>query len=267
MKYELYIDAFFLLNFFMNTLLLFLIRKVLKCTATHLRLLLGGAFGAGMACVITVIPAVPAWVKLFTGYGIVSICMIRLSFPNMDFRAICRAAIYLYGLAFLFGGILTLLSVQIPCFRKYGPGFSGVCTTGIVTYAAVSYGCKKWQERKECCLLSVRLIWQEKEMTLQAFRDTGNSLYEPVSGKPVSIVEKRVLEEFFAGDRPGIFRAIPFHSIGKAHGILEGYEISELIIFGENEKIKIEKPVVGSFDGRLSAKAAYQMILHPALTR
>lgn len=64
-----------------------------------------------------------------------------------------------------------------------------------------------------------------------------------------------------------MFRAIPFHSIGKAHGILEGYELTELIIFEENEQIKIERPVVGLFDGKLSAKAAYQMILHPALIK
>jgi len=44
--------------------------------------------------------------------------------------------------------------------------------------------------------------------------------------------------------------------------------IEELIekIIEINEKIKIERPMVGLFDGNLSAGAAYQMILHPTLT-
>ena len=93
MKYELYIDVFFLLNFFMDTLLLFLIRKILKCTATHARLLIGGAFGAGMTCMITVMPMIPVWMKLFAGYGVISICMIKISFPGMHFKSVCRAAV------------------------------------------------------------------------------------------------------------------------------------------------------------------------------
>ena len=48
---------------------------------------------------------------------------------------------------------------------------------------------------------------------------------------------------------------------------LEPGRLAELIIFGKNEMIKIERPMVGLFDGKLSAGAAYQMILHPTLTK
>lgn len=267
MKYRLYIDTFFLLNFFMDSLLLFLIRKILKCTATHLRILLAGASGAGLACAMTVLPFIPVWVKLLAGYGMVSICMIRISFPEMNFQMVCRAGVCLYGLAFLTGGVMEFLSVQLPLFRKYGIGFMGVCMTGLVCYSAVSFFHTQRQKRKNNSLLSVRVIWQDREAVLQALLDTGNSLYEPIGGKPVSIVEREIMERMFGDGRPTVFRAIPFHSIGKGHGILEGYEITEMVIFGENEKIKIEKPVVGLFDGKLSTEAAYQMILHPALTK
>jgi stage II sporulation protein GA (sporulation sigma-E factor processing peptidase) len=265
-KYELYIDVFFLLNFFMDTLLLFLIRKILKCTATHARLLIGGAFGAGMTCMITVMPMIPVWMKLFAGYGVISICMIKISFPGMHFKSVCRAAVYLYGFAFLLGGVLEFLSVHIPFFRTYRIGILGICMTGIIIYAIVCTVYEK-QKQKGSCLFPVKLVWRDKTFVLKALADTGNSLYEPVSGKPVSIVEKKVLEAVFAGGKPEIFRAIPFHSIGTSHGIIEGYEITELIVYEENEKIRIEKPMVGSFDGKLSTKSAYQMILHPTLIK
>ncbi len=266
MRYKLYIDAFFLLNFFMDTLLLFLIRKILNCTATPLRIVLGGAFGAGMACLVTVLPGVPSWLKLLAGYGCISISMIKISFPGLHMRMVLRAAISLYGLAFFLGGVLEALSMQVPFFRKYGMGLMAVCMTGAASYGVFAFFYDRWRRSRQCCVLPVKVVWKDRAVTMQALVDTGNSLYEPISHKPVSIVEKKAMETVFGQERPGLFRAVPFHSIGKAHGILDGYELSELIIFGDSEIIKIERPMVGLFDGTLSAGAAYQMILHPALT-
>ncbi|MBO5094798.1 MAG: sigma-E processing peptidase SpoIIGA [Lachnospiraceae bacterium] len=265
MKYELYIDAFFLLNFVIDTLLLFLVGKVLGCTATHLRLLFGGAFGAGMACVLTVVPFLPIWGKLFAGYGIISICMLRITFSGLRLQALFRAGIVLYGFAFLLGGLLQMLSLQISFFRRHGMTLAAVCAVSICAAGAVASLYEKWKRSREDHFVPVRLVWQGRELTVRALVDTGNSLREPISGKPVSIVEKRIAEQLFGGVYPTVFRAVPFRSIGKGHGILEGYEITELTVTGENEKIKIKKPVVGLFDGRLSTDAAYQMILHPEL--
>lgn len=267
MKYELYIDVFFLLNFFLDTLLLLLIRRVLKCTATHLRLLMGGAFGAGMTCILTVLPGIPVWLKLFAGYGMISICMIRISFRQMDRIQVLRTSVYLYGFAFLFGGILHFLTTWFPLFREYGIGVLGVCTTGAFLYGSFSLWHEKRNRKQENGLLPVILLWKGNIQQLTALVDTGNRLYEPIGGKPVSILEKSAAEALFGEGGPEMLRAIPFHSIGKAHGILEGCELTEMIVTGEHEKIRIEKPMVGLFDGKLSADGAYQMILHPTLTK
>lgn len=265
MKYELYIDAFFLLNFVIDTLLLFLTGKVFGCTATRLRLLLGGACGAGMACALTALPFLPAWGKLFAGYGIVSICMLRIAFPRMRPRALGRAAIVLYGLAFLLGGVLQILSVQIPLFRRNGMTLIAVCGLSVCSAGMIASLYESWRRRGKSHFVPVRLVWKDRELAVRALIDTGNSLREPIGGKPVSIVERAAAELLFDSARPTVLRAVPFHSVGREHGILEGYEITELIVTGENEAIRIEKPIVGLFDGSLSADAAYQMILHPAL--
>ena len=266
MRYKLYIDAFFLLNFFMDTLLLFLIRKILNRTATPFRIILGGAFGAGMACVVTVIPWVPSWLKLMAGYGCINIGMIKISFSEMNRRMGLRSALWMYGMAFVVGGILEVLAVLIPFFRTYGMGLMAVCMTAAVTCGIIGFLYERWKQRRQCVIFPVTVRWKDREVTLRALLDTGNSLYEPISHKPVSIVEKQAMQAVFGQEGPGLFRAVPFHSIGKAHGILDGYEMTELIIFLESGKIKIERPMVGLFDGKLSAGAAYQMILHPALT-
>ena len=267
MKYEFYMDVFFLLNFFVDTLLLFLLKRVLKCTATHLRLLVGGMSGAAMACLLTVLPGIPGWIKLFAGYGIVSIGMIKISFRQMNLPQACRATVYLYGLSFFFGGILEFLAVRIPFFRTYGVGILGISVTAILVYGSVSFFFERQCRKREKYLVPVTLVWKERKKTVQALLDTGNSLYEPIGGKPVSVLERSEAETLLGNDKPEIFRVIPFHSIGKSRGIMEGYELTELIVTGENETIRIEKPMVGLFDGKLSTGSGYQMILHPAITK
>jgi hypothetical protein len=51
-----------------------------------------------------------------------------------------------------------------------------------------------WEKKKKECelLYQVKFLWQGMEFQVQAFMDTGNFLYEPLEGYPVSIVEKAV---------------------------------------------------------------------------
>ena len=56
MYYELYIDVFFLVNFMMDYLLLRLTGKMMKCSATHGRIIAGAAAGSLCTCAVMVIP-------------------------------------------------------------------------------------------------------------------------------------------------------------------------------------------------------------------
>lgn len=264
MSYELYIDAFFLLNFFTDTLLLLLLRKLLKCTATHLRIFLGGLFGAVAACILLLLPGIPAWGKLFAGYGAVSIAMIKISFCRMRWKQLLHAAVCLYALAFFTAGGILLLTARIPALQEKA-GMQTVCAGFLLLYGMISF--LERYKRKKGKFVKVSLFWHEKEIALKALIDTGNSLFEPITGKPVSIVEQSVLLEALGKIPAKGLLVIPYHSIGKRSGILPGYEMTKLIIFGENETIEIEKPMVGLFDGRLSTASAYRMILHPTLTK
>ncbi len=54
MAYDLYIDVLFLMNFLMDTLLLWTLRKILKYRGSPLRLFSGGLVGALWACAAAV---------------------------------------------------------------------------------------------------------------------------------------------------------------------------------------------------------------------
>ena len=56
MYYELYIDVLFLVNFMMDYILLLLVRKMLKCTATHGNVFMGAMTGSFLTCLIIVLP-------------------------------------------------------------------------------------------------------------------------------------------------------------------------------------------------------------------
>jgi len=264
-KYELYLDTFFLLNFFVDTLLLYMLKSVLQCTATHGRLLLGGAAGAAMTCAVILFPWFQAWFKLFFCFAPIGFFMVKFCFRRMDFKQACRATVYLYVLALLLGGILRFLSQWIHTFWTYEIKLLGIVMAAWSCFACLSY----WKERKKQSaaddIFSVTLYWKTEKRQVKALLDTGNCLYEPIDKKPVSLVEKEIAELLFGEEYPAYFRMIPFHSVGKKHGVIQGYEVSRLVIEGTNEKITIEKPMIGLVEGPLSAEGAYQMILHPLL--
>lgn len=60
MHYELYIDLLFLENFMMDSLLLLVLNRVLKCKSNWQRIFLGGGLGSGMMClgIVVGIPGV-----------------------------------------------------------------------------------------------------------------------------------------------------------------------------------------------------------------
>lgn len=119
----------------------------------------------------------------------------------------------------------------------------------------------------------VTLIDADMEIHMLALLDTGNGLIEPISRKPVCLVGKNVFEENIAKEggrkefQPEKFRVIPYHSVGKANGILSGYEMDRLIIDTDERKVIIEKPMIGISQVPVSGKGFYQMILQPELLR
>ena len=56
MYYELYVDVLFLVNFTMDYLLLLLIWKITRGSATYLSIFIGAIAGALMTCVLIILP-------------------------------------------------------------------------------------------------------------------------------------------------------------------------------------------------------------------
>lgn len=141
-------------------------------------------------------------------------------------------------------------------------------STGAVLSAVLIFCLLKDREKRrfsKAQTAEVTVFWKEKKQKLKGMIDTGNLLTEPLTGQPVSIVEKSailpLLEENWQEYRG--FYLIPYHSIGTEKGWLQGIRADRMEIQTSRADICVEQPVLAIYEGTLSAQKSYQIILHP----
>ena len=109
----------------------------------------------------------------------------------------------------------------------------------------------------------------DKNIQVNALIDSGNGLTEPISGKPVCIIDRKIFREFWGEDRD-IFRAIPYHSIGKKRGILPGYLLPKLQLETEGLELVFADVYIAVSDEEISGTGnagaeSVNMIINPGL--
>lgn len=266
MYYELYGDSLFLINFVMNLLLLSLANRSLHRTATRRRLVIGAALGA-MSYFVPFFLEGALWLKMLLGLFLGNVLMIVTAFQTRSFRAFFQVLERLLLGAVALGGALTLLWKLFPALREYTVGIWGVMGGGWLLYAGMErFFCRVHFQSSLCKAV---MLNGKSRMTVTALVDTGNSLVEPISGKPVSVVDADVLKGLWE-EEPRLYRAIPYHSVGKKRGILKGYRLPELRIdLGGVEKVCKDTYIAvceeylseGNGEGSVPVK----MILNPEL--
>jgi len=148
----------------------------------------------------------------------------------------------------------------------------------------------------------MKIYCGEDSVGLTALLDTGNTLREPLSQKPVIIVEFGTVKDFMpdafklafyesgeacpqapaaglyepdgtdpdgapgpAGGFAARLRMIPFASIGKENGMLIGFRPDKTEIIRENGRAAPCDVIIGIYNRKLSADGAYQCLLNPEI--
>lgn len=224
MRYELYADSLLLLNFVMNLYLLILVDRSTIRTAAGRRLLLGAAFGAVCYFLPFLWNAAPI-LKLSVCFLGGTAGMLFLAFPVKGFKMFLKLLKYLTLYSVGMGGGMLLLLRAAGRLGVSSDGVLALMGTGGILFLFL----RRFDpgHSPKDCLCRATLIRGGKRLTVNALIDSGNSLTEPVSGKPVSVVEENVFRSLWEENPPG-FRAIPYHSIGRKHGILQGYLLPEI---------------------------------------
>lgn len=261
-----YIDSVFLLNLVMDLYLLMLTAKVLGKTATYLRIFAGSITGAAGYCIVLCVPGIPYAMKVLLGMIPTGVLMIKIACKTKGIRELIRATGYLYLFSFFLGGFILFLKGKLSVAKEFENSALLLALLGFIAYAVCSRAINKYREKRRNCFCRVCLCTDEGTMEIKALIDTGNGLVDPVSKKPVAILDEEVWSYMQKWKRPEKYKAIPYHSIGKDRGLLEGYMVDFMEVIGKTEKKQYKDVIIAVFEGKVSGRGEYQMILPPGLS-
>lgn len=262
MQRTVYIDSIFLSNFIMDLLLLFLTAGTLRKSTTFLNTLSGSLLGAAGYCLILCLPGSYP-VKVLFGLLPITALMIKTGCGTKGLKELLYGMGYLFTYAFLLGGFMLCLIRNIPFLRERKDSVLTVLAIGVLGFLACTIGLYEYGRRKRNHFCRVALPGDEGEIEVFGLVDTGNGLRDPVSGKEVAILEEKVWRNMRKSIRPEKYKIIPFHSIGRERGILEGYEVDLIRLQDETGCRELHNVIIAVFQGKISVKGDYQMILPP----
>lgn len=287
MYYEFYVDVFFVVNLVMDFLLLCLVNRILSGSATPGRSLLGAAAGAVGTCILWVFYFGEGIFGFTVLQGICVIFMIAIACRPKTAGEFLMGVISFAAFSLLAGGILT----AVPVGAK-----ENICVFLLITgatYRTIIAVVRLWTylKGKVSAVCEVTLDTGRGTMKVKGLLDTGNHLRDPVSQKPVCVLEyacfqklierdpflKEALDSLIRMSRDSTKilegceirnfspRYIPYRCVGTAEGLLLVITLKEMELSANGKQKRIKKAAVGLSKNRLSSSGNFQIIIHPDL--
>lgn len=258
MYYELYIDVFFLENFMMDSILLFLIRRILKTGRSYGRIILGAAAGSLLTCLVIAAP-VPPVVRLVLYHTIVNSIMLVIGGAGRSAAQFLRAFLLLYACSVILGGIM---QVFVP-YMRYVSLFYAVAVVSAYLFL------KMWKlltglNRRAETVVEVTVYLKSGKFKTPALLDTGNRLCDPVTGDPVNIIDPGFAPDLTkCPEKERGFCMIPYRCVG-GESVMKIFRATKMCVHMEEDRW-IDAPFIGIGEQRLSGGGEYGMILNPAV--
>ena len=259
MYLEIYADSMLLLHLFLNFYLLFLVNTMLYRTAT-LKRVIKGALGGAVVAMLPVFLIGPSKYGLGIGFLLSIGLMCKYTFRISGISQWIRVLEKMSVATLIFGGILLVIRKIIPSIHHM-TGVLGVLVPGTAGFLLISERMRRSsQKEKECHVI----VGTDKEkIRLKALIDTGNLLREPISQRPVAVVDEEAFKLLFFEKIPDGLRVIPYRSVGKKHGVLNGYYIECLTVEREGMSIDCHGIYVAIGEEIYGREGGYQVILSP----
>lgn len=263
MQKVVYIDSIFFINFMMDMMLLYLTGKTIHGEVSFQKLCFGSLIGAGGYCIALCFSFHFAYAELILEMFPIAFLMVKVGCKVTGVKKVLRGMGYMFTYAFLIGGVVLFLLRRFPFFKRYHENVLVVLSAGCFGFFLCRELLLYLKRKKQNVFCRVILNGDERKLQIMGLIDTGNGLIDPINGQPVAVMEEAVWHEMEKEKRPEKYKVIPFHSIGKKRGILEGYEVEKIEIECESEKKELTNVTIAVFRGKLSVKGDYQIILPP----
>lgn len=228
--------------------------------------------------------------KTLTLKILLSIAMIYIALSPKNVKKCLKQLLIFYLTSFTFGGtafallyfinpaeILMQNGVYIGSYPVKIAILGGIigCVIIIIAFKIIK---GKMTSKNMYCKIEVEINSKKAESI--AMIDTGNLLKEPISGRPVIIIENEILEnmlpdkilmntkKIIEGNMEEIpieyiskLRVIPFTSLGMPNGMLLGIKADKITIYNEDDTQKIENIIIGLYDKKLSKTGKYTSLI------
>ena len=254
-----YIDALFLLNLIVNYLLLLAAAKLAGEPLRRLRLAAGAALG-GLDAAAIFFPGMGFLTHPLCKLG-AAVLMLLTGFGGS--RRLLRVTLVFFGLSCAFGGgifAIGLLGGRGLTLRN-GVLYSVMDLRILLLSAAVCYAVLTLVFRRTARhgrreVLPAVLTLEGRRVAVNALVDTGNTLTDPVTGRPVMVAEgsrlspllpgERVLDEkalrdpvgtlerLSRGGRGRRFRLLPYQAVGVECGMLLALRLDDARVGAED---------------------------------
>ena len=264
MQYQVYLDSFFVQEFAINFYVLLLCKICFISTAKYRKIVLASLFLASYQTV-TLLIDFPTQIILFYGvlwwWNVLGAYLgVRICFGKSKVMVyIKQIAVYMMFL-FIVGGAMLGLLPRFDIFKKSSVKVVFFLISGALIYVGLKWLLK--EKRKGSYYGKLKIQHEGSVLEGQYFMDSGNSLVESISKKPVLLTNEKWL--FQKLERERLFcRPIVYKSVGKKKGILYAYCVDELIIYGKKETYTYEKVWIGVCTEELFLGRDYQIIIPP----
>ncbi|MBC8590704.1 sigma-E processing peptidase SpoIIGA [Wansuia hejianensis] len=289
------LEYYILENFIINFLILYITMLITKTKSNIKEIILG----AGFSAVYSLIFFYPPLLFLGNFYMkiLISIIIVKLTFKSKSFRLFFYQLLGFYTISFIFAGVIVGISwgrnnpanlilnrVKLLELFKVKYIILGLIIAAFVSKKIFNYTNKKNTQRDY--IIDVEVFLNGKSSTITALIDTGNSLVDPLTNRPVFVVEFHKIKDLLPKDIDELYLediskgfgsweslltklnsdiplvVIPFKSIGNDSGIILGFKPDYLIIKSSEEGIVKKDIVIGIYNGQLSSEMEYSGLLH-----
>lgn len=193
-----YADVLFLIDFSMDTLVIWFASRLLYFKVTTLRVVLAATFGAvfSTALIVSSTDAV-----LSTVFGITSpAVMVLIVFGRSGIGAFLKRFAVLWTVGMLLGGIMTYVlsfgnGVIYPneSSTQHNPSSPlGILPLGVLLCAFLVFSLSRAKVKKE---VKLKISFNGKTTHLRGMIDSGNLLRDAITGEPVIVASERSLTD------------------------------------------------------------------------
>lgn len=287
-----YLDIILCENLLMNYIILFATYVIIKPKTKHpqIRMILSSLLGSIYAIIIY-LNILSIYTNLLAKITL-SVVMVYIAFAPPNVKQLLKQILIFYLVSFIFGGctfalIYFLKPENVEMKNEVFVGMYPIrvgLIAGVIAFiiTQIAFKINKSKLNNKNTFIEIELYNKNKMTKARALLDSGNMLKEPISQKPVIVVEKTTLskiipeevldyiEKIVGGDDQeknemqeylSKIRMVPFMSLGKENGMLIGIRLDKIKINTEDIRLEKENIIAGIYEKKLTKDNKYNALI------